>query len=60
LSIAVVLFRLRDAAKLDHRLPTRFYGVHASTEIVFDVHLEMAFNFGRKLRIMLVFSEQPA
>jgi hypothetical protein len=29
-------------------------------QIFVDVQLEMAFHFGRKLRIALVFAEQPA
>jgi hypothetical protein len=40
-------------------LPGYFCG-HPGTQVVFDVHPEMAFQFGGQIRIVLVFAKQAA
>ena len=54
------LFGLLHAAKFDQRLAPRLFRAHSCTQILFDVHPEMALQFGGKVRIVLVFAEQAA
>jgi hypothetical protein len=42
---------LFDTAEPDHRLAARLFCAHASLQIVVDVHLEMALQFGSKLAL---------
>jgi hypothetical protein len=51
---------LLDAAKFDQRLTPRLFRAHSCAQILFDVHPEMAFQFGGQIRIVLVFTEQAA
>ena len=54
------LFCLLDATELDQRLPTRFCGVHARVQVVFDVHLEMAFHLCGEFFVPPAPAKQPA
>ena len=59
-AVAVDFFRLLDAPQFYKRFPSRFCGVHAGTQIVFDVHLEMAVHLYRKIPILPHLAEQSA
>jgi hypothetical protein len=47
--VAIDFLGLFHATELHKRLPPRLCGIHARAQIVFDVHLEMAFHLGGKL-----------
>src|SRR6266480_5655737 len=57
---AAYLFCLLDAAQFHLRLAPRCPAAHARSQIVFDVHLEMAFHLRGKLSLALVSPEESA
>ena len=59
-SVAVVLFRLLDAAESDQRLAPRFLRSHPCAQVVLDVHLQMRFQLGREFAVAPPLAEQPA
>jgi hypothetical protein len=48
-ALTIKLLGRFDPAKLDERLPARFLRAHARVQIVFDVHLEVAFHLRGQL-----------
>ena len=53
-AIAVFFFCLLHAAELDERLPPRFLRIHAGTQVVIDMHLEMGFDLFREFAAALL------
>src|SRR6266566_1870747 len=58
--VAVDFFGLFDAAELDQRLTPCFWGANAGAQIVFDVHLEMAFHLGSEFAFASLLAEESA
>src|SRR5260370_16761317 len=54
------LFRLLDPAELHKRFPAPLSAAHAPTQIVFDVHLEMAFHLGGEFPLSPCSPEESA
>ncbi len=59
-AVAIALFRLLQAAELDERLATRFFGSHPAPEIVLDMHLDMALELLGQLAVLSPFVNQAA
>jgi hypothetical protein len=55
--VAINLFGLFDSSEFDERLTAGFRGGHARAEIVFDVELEVAFQFGGKFVVAAIPAE---
>src|SRR5260370_41725033 len=56
--LAIDFFCLFNTAELNQRFATRFYAVHAGAQIVFDVHLEMAFHFRSEIVLAGAFAKE--
>ncbi len=59
-ALAIKFFGLFDASEFDHRLATCFCGAHTGAQIVFDVHLEMAFHFVSEFALSPVFAKETS
>src|SRR5205814_6707789 len=55
---AIRFFRCLDAAQPDQRLPPRFPGAHSGTQIVVDVHLEIALDLLDQFAVVAIPAEQ--
>src|SRR3979409_17999 len=58
--LAVFLLGLLETPELDECIAPRFCRAHARAQIVFDVHLEMAFHLRRKIAFSPLFAEKSA
>src|SRR5918995_3411926 len=59
-AIAILLFRLLDAAERDDRLAPSLDRRHAGLEVIVDVKLEMTFHFRGELVLQPFAAEQTA
>jgi len=57
-TIAMAFFGLFETAEFDERVASRFFAVHASAEVVFDMHLEMVFQLRGKLAVAALRSKR--
>src|SRR5579859_1126037 len=57
-ALAVIFFRLFDAAEFHDGLPPRLSRRHAHTQIVFDVQLEVALHLGGQLALAAFLAEK--
>src|SRR6266446_443050 len=58
--VAVDFFGLFDAAEFHEGLAPCFWGAQAGAQIVFDVHLEMAFHLGGEFALASLLAEESA
>jgi len=59
-AVAVVFFGLLHAAELDQRLTPRLFCAHPRAEIIFNVHLQMAFHLRGEFAVAAFPMEQSA